>query len=265
MRMNNVEQTLMSYLTGDFYYRKNNPIRISQNGIITSQNTIIGYLYDGETNDGERYYNFLVLTMQNFKSQRNWQTHKKQLAQAANKQGYMVVFVPEIDIFMDCENNETPSSGNFFDRPYGEIYKSITKVAKYSQDEDLQTAALAIIDYEFADTNALLSYNQLIDGEYVHAEEVLCRWLDCTHDYDCKTFMMMLEPCVDCLKHMVDCGAEKIQFAALHKKKWTTTEFIDYTNDIWNKTILSNRGRPIYFGKVYNQYVKAFYKSKEAK
>lgn len=264
MRRTVAEEVVNSYLTGDFFYKKGNTLRISQTGIITSQNTIMGYFSELEAPDG-RYRNFLILTLQNFKSQKNWESQKKAIAKAANKQDYMVLFVPEIDIFMDCENNETIPSGNFFDRPYGEIYKSLTKVAKYSQDEDLQTAALVVIEQELADSPAIMSYNQLIDGEFVHAEEVLCQYLECMPDYDCKTFMMMLEPCVDCLKHMVDCGAEKIQFAALHKKKWTTTDFIDYTNDIWNKVILSKSGRPIYFGKVYNSYVEAFYKPKEVK
>lgn len=266
MRKNNAEETLFSY--GDFYYRKNNPIRISNEGIITSQNTIIGYIYDGEVSNGEMYYNFLVLTMQDFKSQKSWKTHKKQLAEAANKCGYMVIFVPNIDIFTGFENNESLSSSQSFGvryyQTFPEIFEGLIKVAKYSQDNDLQTACWAAISDKFAESDCIFAYNQLIDGEYVHAEEILCRYLECK-TYESRLFVTLLEPCVDCLQRMVNAGAETIFFGHTHKKKWDTREYIDYTNNIFYREVKSNRGRPIVFRKWCNSKVDKFYAPKEVK
>ena len=96
-----------AYLSGSyFHWNKRCTLRIDNNGIITSQNTPMGYITEIEDEYG-RYQSFMILTMQNFKSQPNWSKQKRQLAQAANKQDIMVLFVPHIDIFMNYENKDS--------------------------------------------------------------------------------------------------------------------------------------------------------------
>lgn len=212
----------------------------------------------------------MILTMQDFKSQPNWKKQKMQLAHAANKQDIMVLFVPRIDIFTGYENadeyfskyssNETPSSGNFYDL----IYKDLIKVAKYSQDQDVKTASIVYVDNDDAMHQTLLSYNQLLSGEFIHAEEVLCRYCQSVQSLP-GCFITLLEPCINCLRHMIELGAEEIYFGQIHKAKWNTTEFIEYTNSIFNKSIKSYRNRPIAFKKIANKKVEAFYKPKEVK
>lgn len=270
MTKNIPEQILEAYLSGSyFHYSKRCTLRISNEGLIISQYTPMGYITDLEDENG-RYQSFMILTMQNFKSQPNWEKQKMQLAHAANKQDIMVLFVPMIDIFTGYENadeysnkygsNETSSSGNFYDL----IFKDLIKVAKYSQDQDLKTAAIAYIDNDYVLHQTLLSYNQLLNGEFKHAEEVLCQYCQSMRSLP-NCFITLLEPCIDCLKHMIDLGAEEIYFGQTHKAKWNTTEFIEYTNSIFNKSIKSYRNRPIAFKKIVNKKVEAFYKPKEVK
>lgn len=266
MRRTIAEEVILSYLNGGFFYRKGNTLKISQSGVITSQNTVMGYFSELEAPDG-RYRNFLILTAQNFKSQKNWESQKKALALAANKQEYMVLFVPEIDIFMECENNEnstsSQSSGNLHYQTFDETYTVLIRTAKYSQDKDLQTAAMATLDNEIG-PDCVLSYNQLIDGEFVHAEDVLCQYLECSEQQS-KTFIMLLEPCAKCLESMIECGAENIFFGQLHKPKWNTDDYIQITNDIFNKTMLAHSDKPIVLRRMYNKKVDSFYKAKEVK
>ena len=263
MRACIAEEVLRAYLTGDYYYRKGNTLKIDMTGLITSQNTPMGYIVSEETPDGV-YRDFLILSLQNYKSQKNWKTQKKQLAEAANKFGLMVIFVPFVDMFANCENNwKEYAKTNSFGALYDLLFNNLIATAKHSQD-DIKTACAAFINDEFNEYDTIYSYNQFINDEFVHAEEVICQFCKCKQ-YEVESFLMLLEPCVDCLKHMIAIGGRLIQYAQFHKGKWTTPEFIEYTNDIFNKTILSNRGRPICFAKINNKKVDGFYKPKEAK
>lgn len=261
MRRSTVEETLLAWLNGTVFYRKGNTLRITTDGLILSHNTPMGYIISEEDSNGI-YQNFVILTAQDFKSQNNWKTQKRQLANAANKFGYMVLFVPYIDIFMGYENN-CQSSGNPYDQTFDKTFETLIKVAKYSQDEDIQTSCMSIINDELAASDSIVSYNQLIEDEFVHAEEILCKYLECKH-YESNLFVSLLEPCVDCLKRIINCGADTIFFGYPHKQKWNTQEFIEYTNSIFIREIKSNKNRPIVFKKWLNKKVDKFY-NKEAK
>ena len=73
----------------------------------------------------------------------------------------------------------------------------------------------------------------------------------------------MLEPCYHCLTEMVDNYAQTIIFAVCHKDKWNTPEYIQYSNDIFNKEVRSNSGRPVGYCKVNNKAANKFYKVEE--
>ena len=134
----------------------------------------------------------LVITMQDFKSQPSWKIHKKQLAKAANNWGYEVVFIPEIDIGFGQANYQTSHKP----KGYNEYVDDLIKVAKYSKD-DIKTACVAINSIANVDTILSYSYNQFIDGEWKHAEDILCRSLQ----YKPTKFYCLLEPCEHCLKN----------------------------------------------------------------
>lgn len=258
--MNTAEKLLEAYMYNDFYYKKSNTLRINQEGKITSQNTPMGYIVSQPGAD-EVYREFLVLTMQNYKSQPNWERQKKQLAHAANNMGMTVIF-KWLDIFaeqIEVTDNKYLSSGNYHDQ----CYKDLITVAKYSQDPDVKTAAMCrtnekIFDGKILEDVLLYSYNQEINGQFVHAEKALCDYLS-TIGEKSLSFVTMLEPCKNCLESMIDNGAEIIDFAHLHKEKWNTPEFIDYTNSIFNKTIRSERNRAIDYKRVQNKKVESFY------
>ena len=257
----NAARIFEQYYNGD-YAHSGDQIRLRDDDIL-SQGTIIGRIESLEV--GEDYYEqFLILSLQNFKSQKNWKTHKKQLAKAANKAGLPVIIVPELDIGFGLDERQVdyivPIS---FDDI---IAKQLIEVAKYSQDEDIKTAACAILPGYCMKQDKVLaySYNQYIDGEFRHAEDILCSYISCINEYeDSITYYSLLEPCYDCLKLLINACAENIKFAACHKDKWNTIPYIQYTNDIMNKDIKSNSGRPIIYEKVSNKYVNKFYKLEE--
>lgn len=264
MRITAGQKVINAYENYEFYFGRNDTLRVDINGRITSQGTIIGYFESCEDNKGN-YHDYMILTLRNFKSQPNWKTHKKQLAKAANSSGYKVIFVPDIDIFY----SEIPvkPKDNIWYEPMSldKIYKDLIEVARYSQDKDIKTACCVIKEGygEQEDEVRAYSYNQFINGEFIHAEEVVeefCRFLGYVQTY----YVSLLEPCYNCLKKIVKSGANKIIFAKLHKNKWNTNDFIELTNKIFSKTIKSSSGKPITFKKIENNKVNSFYKAKEA-
>lgn len=258
MRKNAGQKIIDAYFNSDYYFTKNDKLRVDANGVITSQNTIIGYFDEREDKYG-KYQNFLILTLQNFKSQPSWKTHKEQLAKAANEAGYKVIFVKTIDIFYG--EIEEPKSDVYKVIPLSQSYKELLEVAKYSQDEDIKTACCGILLEDMEDVVIGYTYNQKIDGEFIHAEDILCEYCN-LFNYKINKVVSLLEPCCDCLKKMIELGVEIIIFSQLHKNKWNTTEYIDYTSSIFSKIEKSKSGKPIIYRRNSNELVTKFYRSK---
>lgn len=261
--MNTGERAIDHYMNGYFFYQNSSGLKLDLEGRITSSNTPMGYIVNGEGIDG-MCQDFLVLALQNYKSQKNWETQKKQLAHAANKNGMIVIF-KYLNEFEDENETELDKKNpyNAFNENYDVCCKNLLNIAKFSQDKDVKTAAVCNTDENKKET-LLFSYNQLINGTYIHAEDAICRYLDSCNQ-EAYTFITLLEPCKDCLEHMIDTGAEQILFTQMHKPKWNSPEFIQATNDIFNKTTLSKRNRPIRYAKINNKRVESFYKKKLSK
>lgn len=258
MRRNAADKVIEAYENYDLYFDKNSLLRVSPEGMITTQNTPIAYFAELEDRDGV-YQDFLVITAQNFRSQSNWKKLKKQLADSANRHGYPVVFVKEIDIFYgEIENN----AGNDWNQIISkeETFKKMIEIARYSQDKDIKTACCA-----FNENDELIAYtyNQEIAGGFVHAEQILLQYIDALQLGTVNTWLTLLEPCEHCLNSMVEAGAETIWFGHLHKDKWNTQSYIDLTNSIFARAITSYRGRPIVYRKYCSKAIEAFYKPKE--
>ena len=255
---------LEAYLSGSyFHWNKRCTLRIDNNGIITSQNTPMGYITEIEDEYG-MYKTFMILTLQNFKSQSNWSKQKMQLALAANKQDIMVLFVLHVDIFMNYENNDSnvQSSGTLSYKTINETFKDLIKVAKYSQ-ADIKTSAVVYLNDDSNVHQELYSYNQRIGYNYISAEEVLCKYCQCVQSLP-ECFICLLEPCINSLKDMIYLGTEEIYYGQMHEYKYNTPEYFEYTNEIFNKTIKSYRNRPIVFRLIHDKNVDKFY-NKEAK
>lgn len=254
MRQTNAQRVIENYITCSLWAEPKDQIRIDKNYEITSRGTPIGKIVDGEISE-DWWATFLVLTLQDFKSQPNWRTHKKQLAQAANENGLYVVFVDQLDMGFGVRDTSGTKATEI-----EEVYKTLTKIAKYSQDQDIQTAAMCFKDGAiFAAT-----YNQFVEGRMMHAEDVLCKYClaldeDETHTTEVLDWQMLLEPCSDCLNSMIQLGAQQIIYAENHKPKWNTNSYIQLTNDVFAGLITSSRGHKIKIRRVATKETIKFY------
>lgn len=257
MRQTNAQRVIENYVNCSLWAEPKDQIRMDKNYEITSRGTPIGKIVDGEISE-DWWATFLVLTLQDFKSQPNWRTHKKQLAQAANENGLYVVFVDQLDMGFGVRDTSGTKATEI-----EEVYKTLTKIAKYSQDQDIQTAAMCFKDGAiFAAT-----YNQFVEGRMMHAEDVLCKYClaldeDETHTTEVLDWQMLLEPCSDCLNSMIQLGAQQIIYAENHKPKWNTDSYIQLTNDVFAGLITSSRGHKIKIRRVATKDTIKFYRRK---
>ena len=244
----------------NLFYDYKTSLNLDINGRIWSQHTPMGYFESVEDTQGI-WHDFLVLTLQNFRSQPNWKKQKKQLAWAANKAQIPVVFVDVLDIFYGEMQTRFLKQLVITKR-----YDALLEVAKYSQDTDIKTACQAsqiIYNEDYKDEAIVFSYNQLINNEFVHAEQIVCEWLDCHKEYRANDFTCLLEPCADCIKRMINSEAEYIWYAYSHKAKWNTFDYIQLTNDIHSGLITTNEGYKIKYAKYFIKQVNKFYEKKK--
>ena len=254
MRTTNVEKIFEAYTNGYTYYNKSDKLRLDENNRILDNGTPIGQFEEAYNEETDSFDNFLILTLQDFKSQPSWKNHKKQLALEANKQGFYVLFVPIIDIGFGIN-----SKIMYLSTSLNSIANDLLKVAKYSQDEDIKTACIGL-DYE--NRLYVYTYNQLIFGEMEHAEQVLVKYL--RNLSSSIIAYSLLEPCAKCIRAMRDAGAYAIWYSHPHKAKWNTYEYIQLTNDIWTKRYLAMDGLPITYNILAHPKVYKFY-NKEKK
>ena len=258
LRINNATKVIDAFYYGNYYnFNKSDKLRLTEDNVISDQNTAMGKIVEFWDDALDSYSQFLVLTMKNYKSQPTWKSHKLQLIRSAREHGLPVIFVPEIDIGFGV-----------LDKTYdilSDNYKDLIEVAKYSTDPDIKTSCLVCSGYKVV----AYSFNQEIDGEMLHAEEVLMRYIryleykdEIDNKYGPYTVLSLLEPCFDCLHKLIEQGATRIYFSQLHKDKWNTEDYIQLTNDIWANQL--GLLYPVKYDRLENSLVTKFY-SKEAK
>lgn len=251
----NAERIFEQYMNGD-WGKPNDKIRLRGQDIL-SEGTPIGYIHEYE-DEYEFTQRIVLLTLQDFKRQRSWKTHRKQLAMAANKAGFPVVFVNQLDMGFGIDYDITEDT----------IPAQLIKIAKYSQDEDIKTACCVTLYYEDLGTDRpgkLFSYNQLIDGEYVHAEEVVLNYIESLGIQKIRTIYSMLEPCYNCLQKIVDFKPQYIVYFQNHKVKWDTWNYIQLSNDLFAgqyRTEVNGRPYRIEYSKLHDKLIEKFYKEK---
>lgn len=259
-RETNAEKIITGCYVGGYFGSKADKLRLINN-VIYDMGTPIGKFIDKWDNEMDEYSQLLVLTMQDFKSQPSWKTHKKKLVEAANAQGLPVIFVPQIDIGFGTELLT-------FHSDY--IGQELIKVAKYSQDEDIKTAAVLMTGQEII----AYAYNQELDqiSGMIHAEEILCQYirlLDQSNEEEGLepikhyTVYSMLEPCYNCLVKLISHNVDIIHFSHLHKDKWNTEEYIQFTNDIFNKDVRTEWNYPVSYHRNIDKKIEKFYEVKK--
>ena len=249
----NAERIFEQYMNGD-WGKPMDKIRLRGQDIL-SEGTPIGYIYEYE-DECEFTQRIVLLTLQDFKSQPSWKTHRKQLAMAANKAGFPVVFVDQLDM----------GFGIMYDIAEDTIPAQLIKVAKYSQDEDIKTACCVTLYYDNTDKpGKLYSYNQLIDGEYVHAEEVVLNYIESLGIDKIRTIYSMLEPCYNCLQKAISFMPQYIIYFKNHKVKWDTQQYIQLSNDLFAGRYLSevnNMTYKMHYDKLHDKLIEKFYEEK---
>jgi len=176
---------------------------------------IVGYTI---SNPSVSLHEYLVLTM-NRKLLSPGES--KQLAREANLDSKKVVLVPNLNMLREPE---------FI--PTKEQYGILAIVAYHSQD-DVTTAVLAgrgqiesTVDYSYA--AIAYTYNQIVAGRVEHAEAVLAEFLKVIAIEETKLWwLMLLEPCYNCLIDMTLSNSEVISYFNSHKEKWNTPEYLE--------------------------------------
>lgn len=252
MKQNNAERVIAHYITAWGLYSRSDTLRMQDDYTITSCGTPIGKIIPGELNQLDEYVDFLVLTAQDFKSQPSWRAHKRALAKAANNAGLLVVFVPQLDIGFGLGEQ------SYEDKEIYAVNKLLLRIAKYSTDSDIKTAAAC---FKQGDILAL-SYNQFVNDTWHHAEQVLVDYALTIDKNTCDLvdWQMLLEPCINCLSNMIKVGAQSMIFSQKHKQKWDTDEYIDMTQNIFSGALRSPSGHKICLRKLNDSMVDKFYK-----
>lgn len=249
----NAERIFEQYMNGDWGKPKDK-IRLRGQDIL-SEGMLIGHIYEYEDYD-EYTEKIVILTLQNFKNQRSWKTHRKQLAAAANKAGFPVLFVEQLDI----------GFGLTYDIAIDNVENVLVEVAKYSQDDDIKTACCALLYYDDEFTpSKVYSYNQLIDGEYMHAEEVVAQYLNSKDIVKVRAIYSMLEPCDNCLQKIIGFQPQYIFYYKNHKLKWDTWKYIQLSNDLFRgkyRTEVNGKSYKINYDKIHHNKIDKFYKEK---
>lgn len=236
MRESNAQRVIYNFLAGKSYHpAKDNMRLVTPNNEISYNGTRIGYFIEDEL-DGV-WTKYLILPLQDFKNDKAWKRNKLSLAHAANDMGIRVVFKRSFDIGFG------PIEDKFYSKT-DELIKELITVAKYSQDKDVKTAAVTTTcdcrdvsdDFEHI---ICYSYNQLIDGEFLHAEKIIADFLrilssNCVAPTP-KRWVSLLEPCEHCLEAVLKAGATQIEFGFPHKAKWNTEGYYNLVDSIYNR------------------------------
>lgn len=255
----NIERAFDTIICGSFYYEKDDSVRAYCDGSFYYRGTKIAQAIYDDSNDNQ----FILLPTLDFKTDKGWKIAKRAIAKYANKFDYYVIITDDFDFGF---KQVIPKLKDWYD-PLStkEIYSKLLEIAKYSQDKDIKTAACVIEPglSEVPDKILAYSYNQKLnkDNEYTHAEKILTLYTPMISDFIFQTpkWYSLLEPCDDCLKSMIEAGAEEIYYGQLHKDKWNSENYIQLTNDIFNKTILSKQYKPIKYKLILDKRIEHFY------
>ena len=250
-RETNAEKIITGCYVGNYFGSKADKLRLIDN-VIYDTGTPIGKFIEWWDELKDEYAQLLVLTMQDFKSQPSWKTHKKKLIEAANAQGLPVVFVPDIDIGFGTITRKLD---------FETIGKELIKVAKYSvvKSSAVLAAGQEILAY---------TYSQDLDEGIVSAEEILCKFIrliDKTNEEECLDPIVhyfvysTIEPDYKSLVKLISHNVDIIQFSHLHDQSLNTEDYIQFTNDIFSKAVRTEQNYSVSYYRNIDKKIEKFY------
>lgn len=225
------DELIQSYLNDGYgFFSKRTHLLLTDEGKVSYHGSQLGQFYDVEVED-EIFEKYLMLAMEDCVYDKKYNKYKRELAQSANKYGVRVVFTNTINILGFGIKHIDPMIS------LEEVTEQLIDVAKNSQDDDVKTACIVIVN----DGTCYLSYNQEIDTIMMHAEDILSDF-ESIVSAEFGTYSRiisiysLLEPCANCLHHLIyTFEPYKIEYGQLHKEKWNTPEYIQLTNNIFAK------------------------------
>lgn len=267
-RQSNSDRVIENFFTGKHYGQSGDKLRLNDDNEILDCGTIIGKIIEEFDNFKDEYRQYLILTLQSFRSQPSWNKHKKDLIAAAKKAGLIVIFVPELDIGFGLTKNK----GVYNSTPINEFYSDLLKIAKYST-EDIKAASCLIKPGfgEYKDEVVAYTYNQTDNnGVLQHAEDILIDYISLfDNENELKEgygeFVSLIEPTEESLRGMINIGASRIFFASPHSRKYNTGEYIQLVNDILNRSITSIKNKPVKYERIKDSRVDKFYDKEKVK
>ena len=245
----NAERIFEQYMNGD-WGKPNDKIRLRGQEIM-SEGTIIGHIHEYE-DEYEYTRRIIIFTLQNFKRHRLWKTHRKQLVIAANKAGFPVIFVDQLDM----------GFGIMFEETEENMTKTLVEVSKFGQDK---TACCAKLYYDDAgpDYSAkIYSYNQIIDGESYEAEQIVLDYLESVGIERLERFYTIVEPRYNILYNLLQLKPKQILYYKLHDLKKDTRNYMQLTNDIFNGMFKTENNVKIKYNYYKDKYVEKLYEEK---
>lgn len=248
MKRKLAEQIIELYQTGGYIAGNKDLWYDSYNErIVDRTDTTIAKYESYEDNRGV-YKLFLVVNDLTL-NDKKWEKYKVDLAQAANKYDIFVIF-KYIDIGFGEED---------VIRSKKELLEHMIKIAKCSQDKDIQTCVrISSPNY------CVYSYNQKINDRMIHAEQVVEEYLDLSLDKYCRKHehvYCLYEPCYDCLS-ILSRTAQSICILHPHKRKWETDEYRKLYFAIRSMKVKNDFGEFIYINFDRDKIVDRFYKGK---
>lgn len=256
--MNNAKRIIEQYRYGGYALPKDQ-LRLDNMDNIYCNGTLIGKFISLDMYD--YCDNYLILSLQSFKSQKNWKTYQKQLAHAANEEGIPVIFISELDIGFDTKKS---SCLQYYD--YDSQVDNLLQVAKYSE-LPLKESCCAILRLNDRDEILAYTYNQnLVESpiscfkiltSYIEGLRLSEQWFEQTEI----NYYSTIRPEVPDILNMLDNYAIKILYGAiLNDNWWHDSDDILLSTQLETKERLSYNNKPIRFNKVDNTKINKFYK-----
>ena len=253
--MSNIKRMFDSYIDASYYYHKGDSLRINDDGVILDNGTPIAYLTSAYDENEDIYRQYLIVTLQVFKSQQSWRNHLRNIAKyAMNNLGYRVIFVPEIDMGFGVNDYELSTFTH---------YNQMLKLKEWFKQEPITIIKELINDNnEVIGNRTYYTFNQVLNNEMVYGAEILSGYLSDLHEDEYKVFSL-LELDKYSLVHLLELQAVSFTYAIASDN--VLADRLQLVNDILSKRIRSQYNKPIQYKCIKNTRVTKLYDKEKSK
>ena len=253
----NIKRMFDSYLDASYYYHKGDSLRINDNGVILDNGTPIAYLESKYDVHEDIYQQYLVVTLQVFKSQQSWRSHLKNIAKyAMNNLGYRVIFVPEIDMGFGVNDAELSTFVH---------YNQMIKLKEWFKQEPIAIVKEIINDNnEVIGNKTYYSFNQVLNDKVVYGATILSTYLSDDLYTDTYKIVSLLELDEYSSVHLLEYGTiSSFTYAIANDNK--SPGRLQLVNDILSKRIRNQYNKPIQYKCIKNTRVTKLYDKEKSK